>query len=669
MEKKVIIQDKFWLRYRELIRKEMIPYQWNVLNDSIDIKIEKERNDNTLLLEKSHAIMNFKIAAGREQGHHYGWIFQDSDVYKWLEAVAYSLKEKMDENLKDLADEVVDLIAEAQEDDGYLSTYFTIDAPERKYRCLNESHELYCAGHFMEAAVAYYDAVKNQKVLDTACCLADCIDRNFGREEGKIHGYDGHEEVEIGLLRLYEATGDKRYLQLSCYFLEERGKDPYFLSRQKAEEQRPPLIEGMDQWPLEYYQVHKPALEQTTAEGHAVRLVYLCTAMAQAARETKNEKMLEACRKLWRNIVDKRMYITGGIGSTVHGEAFTTDYDLPDDTMYCETCASIGLVFFAHQMLKNETYGEYADVMERALYNTVLAGMALDGKHFFYVNPLEVVPEKVKKDPGKSHVKPVRPQWLGCACCPPNLARLLASVDEYVYIQKENTILANLFMNCESSFQMPKGECTITQKTNYPWDGNVEFIISSTAEEPMTFAVRIPGWTDNCMIKMNGRTLSLEVKNGYVFFEKAFAADHIQIEFEMKPKRWYANPHVSNENGKTALSRGPLIYCMEGADNGDCLHLLELKEDEEIQYSYEENLLGGVGTLHTCGMKLDLGHSDMPLYLSRHFETEKVKKKIKWVPYYSWANRGENEMSVWIREEKVPGGKPAGMPNKMKEVF
>lgn len=652
MEKKVVIQDEFWLRYRELIRKEMIPYQWNVLNDSIDIKIEKERNDKTIPSEKSHAIMNFKIAAGMESGHHYGWVFQDSDVYKWLEAVAYSLKEKMDEALHQLADGVVDLIAEAQEEDGYLSTYFTIDAPERKFRCLNESHELYCAGHFMEAAVAYYDVVKNEKVLQTACRLADCIDRNFGKEEGKIHGYDGHEEVEIGLLRLYEATGKKRYLELSCYFLEERGKDPYFLSRQKAEENREALIEGMDRWGLEYYQVHKPALEQTTAEGHAVRLVYLCTAMAQAALYTQNEKMLLACRKLWRNIVDKRMYITGGIGSTVNGEAFTSDYDLPDDTMYCETCASIGLIFFAQQMLKNENNGEYADVMERALYNTVLAGMALDGKHFFYVNPLEVVPEKVKKDPGKSHVKLVRPQWLGCACCPPNLARLLASVDEYVYVQKENTILANLFMNCESTFQMPQGECTVTQKTNYPWEGNVEFKINSTAKEPMTLAVRIPGWTDSFVVTLNGQVLSTEEKNGYIYIQKAFADDQIQVEFEIKPKRWYAHPNVKNEIGKTVLSRGPLVYCLEGADNGEALHLLALGKDEEIQYRFEKDLLGGVGTLHAMGEKIDLERRDMPLYQDSHFETETVKKELKWIPYYSWANRGENEMSVWVREHQ-----------------
>lgn len=652
MEKKVVIQDEFWLRYRELIRKEMIPYQWNVLNDSIDIKIEKERNDKTIPSEKSHAIMNFKIAAGMESGHHYGWVFQDSDVYKWLEAVAYSLKEKMDEALHQLADGVVDLIAEAQEEDGYLSTYFTIDAPERKFRCLNESHELYCAGHFMEAAVAYYDVVKNEKVLQTACRLADCIDRNFGKEEGRIHGYDGHEEVEIGLLRLYEATGKKRYLELSCYFLEERGKDPYFLSRQKAEENREALIEGMDRWGLEYYQVHKSALEQTTAEGHAVRLVYLCTAMAQAALYTQNEKMLLACRKLWRNIVDKRMYITGGIGSTVNGEAFTSDYDLPDDTMYCETCASIGLIFFAQQMLKNENNGEYADVMERALYNTVLAGMALDGKHFFYVNPLEVVPEKVKKDPGKSHVKLVRPQWLGCACCPPNLARLLASVDEYVYVQKENTILANLFMNCESTFQMPQGECTVTQKTNYPWEGNVEFKINSTAKEPMTLAVRIPGWTDSFVVTLNGQVLSTEEKNGYIYIQKAFADDQIQVEFEIKPKRWYAHPNVKNEIGKTVLSRGPLVYCLEGVDNGEALHLLTLGKDEEIQYRFEKDLLGGVGTLHAMGEKIDLERRDMPLYQDSHFETETVKKELKWIPYYSWANRGENEMSVWVREHQ-----------------
>ena len=376
---KTVVKDTFWNRYKELVRTGMIPYQWKVLNDDIDIKIEKERNDASIPSEKSHAIENFKIAAGRTKGEHYGWVFQDSDVYKWLEAAAYTLKNHWDDDLKKITDEVVDLIADAQEKSGYLNTYFTIMEPDHKYKRLGESHELYCAGHFIEAAVAYNQATGSKKALDIAIKLADHIDASFGPEDGKIHGCDGHEEVEIGLMRLYHLTGEKRYLKLSEYFLLQRGQDPDFFKRQFREDTGKPAIGGLYNAPLTYFQIHAPILEQDSAEGHAVRLVYMCTALADVAASTGNKDLEAVCRKIWRNIVDKRMFITGGIGSTVNGESFTLDYDLPNDTMYCETCASIGLIFFARQMLRLSADGEFGDVMERALYNTALAGMALDG--------------------------------------------------------------------------------------------------------------------------------------------------------------------------------------------------------------------------------------------------------------------------------------------------
>lgn len=265
------ITDDFWKNYQAIVKNEMLPYQWNVLNDEADIRIERERDDNSIPNEKSHAIENFRIAAGQSTGNHYGWVFQDSDVYKWLEAAAYTLENDRDEELKALADGVVDLIGSAQEEDGYLGTYFTIEAPERKFKRLSESHELYCAGHFLEAAVAYFHATGSRKVVEMACKLADCIDRHFGVEEGKIRGYDGHEEIEIGLMRLYHLTGEERYLNLSRFFLQERGADSGFFERQKAQNpEKTPLIPGLDRFPLSYYQIHKPILEQDTAEGHGV---------------------------------------------------------------------------------------------------------------------------------------------------------------------------------------------------------------------------------------------------------------------------------------------------------------------------------------------------------------------------------------------------------------
>lgn len=646
------IKDRFWLHYRNLIRTEMIPYQWNVLNDAIDVNIERERNDSSIPNEKSHAIENFRIAAGEKEGHHYGWVFQDSDVYKWLEAVAYSLAECMDEKLKMLADGVIDLIEAAQEEDGYLSTYFTIEAPDRKFKCLSESHELYCAGHFIEAAVAYYGTTGNEKALRIACRLADCLDAHFGDEEGKQYGFDGHEEIEIGLMRLYRVTGEKRYLKLARFFLYARGQDKEFFEKQRAEDPgRSPLIEGMDRWPPSYFQIHKPLTEQDTAEGHAVRLVYLCTAMADVAAATGDGKLLSACRKMWRNIVDKRMYITGGIGSTVLGESFTFDYDLPNDTMYCETCASVGLMFFARQMLKNEAKGEYADVMERALYNTVLSGMALDGKHFFYVNPLEADPESSEKDPGKSHVKCVRPQWLGCACCPPNLARLLASLEKYVYTEKEHMVLTNLFMYCTGVFEDANGKLEVIQKTDYPKGGSVCFRLNSEGKKPFEFGVRIPGWADEYTVTLNGEKTEPEVADGYAYFRQEFQNDELVFTFAMKVEKWYAHPYVKSDKGKTAISRGPFIYCMESVDNGSHLNRLYLGDHTDFQYRFCEDELGGIGVIEAEGYEeLTDEEVRIPLYGKKKSFGNISKKRIKWIPYYAWANRGANEMQVWIRE-------------------
>lgn len=642
------ITDTFWRNYQAIVKNEMLPYQWKVLNDDADINIERERDDSSIPNEKSHAIENFRIAAGDAEGNHYGWVFQDSDVYKWLEAAAYTLENDMDSELKALADRVVDLIGSAQEEDGYLGTYFTIEEPERKFKRLSESHELYCAGHFLEAAVAYFHATGSKKVVEMARKLADCIDRHFGREEGKIRGYDGHEEIKIGLMRLYHLTGEERYLNLSRFFLYERGTNGNFFERQKEEDpNKTPLIQGLEKFPLSYYQIHKPILEQDTAEGHAVRLVYMCTAMADAAEASKDGRLLNVCRKIWRNIVDKRLYITGGIGSTVIGESFTFDYNLPNDTMYCETCASVGLIFYAYQMLKNEIRGEYGDVMERALYNTALAGMALDGKHFFYVNPLEVIPESSEKDPGKSHVKAIRPEWLGCACCPPNLARLLASLNHYVYLKKETTVYSVLFMNCESEFETENGRLFIKQETEYPYNGTVRFSLNQIGEEELEFAVRIPGWVNRYTVEWNGQAVDMEKKDGYIYFRERFSDDVITLRFDMEIEVWAANPLVRADVGKAAVSRGPFVYCMEGIDNGENLHLLKLDTQAGFRYVYDAELLGGVGVIKALGYR-EFSKTDA-LYHTIDDHGGEVETEITLIPYYAWANRGVNEMQVWIR--------------------
>ncbi|MBQ9360226.1 MAG: glycoside hydrolase family 127 protein [Lachnospiraceae bacterium] len=648
MDIRVTVNDAFWNKYRELVRAEMIPYQWDVLNDAIDINIEKERDDDSIPSEKSHAIENFKIAAGRSKGEHYGWVFQDSDVYKWLEAVAYSLKYAWDDELKKTADSVVDLISEAQEADGYLNTYFTIKEPSRKYKRLAESHELYCAGHFIEAAVAYYEATSNEKVLSTARKLADHIFDTFGEGEGKLHDVDGHEEIEIGLMRLYHLTDNEKYMRTAEYFLRERGKDPDLFAKQRKADGGEPVIAGLDKAPNEYFQAHLPVEKQDTAEGHAVRVVYLCTALADLAATTKDKKLEDACRRLWRNIVDKRMYITGGIGSTVIGEAFTLDYDLPNDTMYCETCASIGLIFFARQMLRLEADAEYADIMERALYNTALSGMALDGKHFFYVNPLEAVPEKSEKDPTKSHVKIIRPEWLGCACCPPNLARMIASLDRYIYTVNENEILINLFIKSAMEYDNGSGRVSVRQETDYPGSGKIEVSVVNESNEDISIAIRIPNWCDAYSGSFDGQEQKITKDKGYWYIKVGKGTHEIGLEMEIKPKRWYANPKVSEDIGKVAISRGPQVYCIEGVDNGDDLHCVYLPEEAELDYEWQADLLGGVGVIEACGIRY-MADSDKPLYSSSK-ERKSKEQKIRMIPYYAWANRGRNEMRVWLNE-------------------
>ena len=653
---KIVITDPFWLHYRSIVRHEMIPYQWKVLNDEIDVRIERERDDASIPNEKSHALENFRIAAGIHAGHHYGWVFQDSDVYKWLEAAAYSLMEEPDESLKRMADSVVDLISRAQEEDGYLGTYFTIEEPERKFKSLMNSHELYCAGHFMEAAAAYYEATGNRKVLDTARKLAACIDKALGPEG--VFGYDGHEEIEIGLMKLFHLTGEEQYLHLSRYFLRIRGTDEDFFGEQrKTDPGTKPLIGGMDKLSRRYFQVHTPPAEQDTAEGHAVRLVYMCTAMADVAAAAGDREMLDACRRIWRNIVDRRMYITGGIGSTVHGEAFTFDYDLPNDTMYCETCASVGLVFFAAQMLRSESIGEYGDVMERALYNTVLAGTALDGKHFFYVNPLEVNPAASRWDPGKSHVKPVRPEWLGCACCPPNLARLLASVDRYIYTVKEDLCLVNLYISNTAELSVSGGNVRITQLTDYPAGGTIRIRVNAQKDRAFDLGLRIPGWSRTYEVTMDGAVVPDETgrntgscENGFFYLRDLTGLHEIVLRLNMEPRFWRADPRVRDNVGKTVLTRGPIVYCLEEVDNGKNLHLLSVDTSHKPEEEEEQGELGHIIRITADGKRIREPEEGGRLY--RPVDEEMLQEqdvRLRFVPYYTWANRGSNEMSVWVR--------------------
>ena len=634
--KKISIQDPFWSKHVDLVRKAIIPYQWEAMNDRIPDA------------ESSHCLENFKIAAGREKGEFYGAVFQDTDVAKWLEAVGFSLACYPDEALEKTADEVIDLIADAQCEDGYINTYFTIKEPDKRWTDLCEGHELYTAGHLMEAAVAYYEGTGKRKMLDCLCRFADLICDTFGTEEGKIHGYPGHEEVEIGLIKLARVTGNQKYLDQAKYFVDARGVgENYFMKEMSRPDYKLIFPEFADYTP-EYSQSHEPVREQKTAEGHAVRAVYLYCAMADLAEKYKDEGLLHACETLWNNMVQKRMYLTGGIGSSGYLERFTVDYDLPNEYNYCESCASIGLALFGLRMNQITGESKYMDIAERALYNTVLAGIALDGKSFFYVNPLEVWPPACMEGTTKKHVKPIRQKWFGVACCPPNIARTLASLGQYIYAAypEKNQLYVNLFVSNETTLDWNENEISVKLETKFPWENSYKMELKNVPADGMDISLRVPDYAEDHEIKVNGQKADIKPESGYCKVHVTDDAE-IQVTFQAPPKFVYANPQVRADSGKVAITRGPLVYCLEEIDNGQNLPAIFI--DTEAGLTEEtSDLFGGCVVIKAKGKKIDENSVSEELYGA-------VKPKLEdtgltAVPYPYWNNRGEGEMLVWIKD-------------------
>lgn len=636
------IKDPFWSEYIRLVREVMVPYQWEALNDRIPGA------------EPSHAIHNFKIAAGLEQGDFYGMVFQDSDVAKWLEAASYLLEEKRDPVLEKVVDGVIDIIVKAQREDGYLNTYFTLKEPGREWSNLAECHELYCAGHMIEAGTAYYKATGKRKLLDAVSRFADYIDTVFGREPGKLKGYDGHQEIELALVKLYHATGDEKYLNLSRYFLDQRGEKPHYFEQEWAKRGRGlhfPQLSMVHDHP--YSQSHLPVREQDKAEGHAVRLVYMCTAMADIAAETGDAGMLAACVELWNNIVNKRMYITGGIGSMEQGESFTADYDLPGDLAYAETCASVGLIFFANRMLRLEQNSKYADVMERALYNTVISGMSLDGTKFFYVNPLEVYPEVLGKNKNYNHVKAERQGWFSCACCPPNVSRLLASLGQYIYTVRNSTVYVQLYIGGQTETIINDTRVTIEQQSEYVSDGKATFIITPEQTCDFTLALRMPDWSDRAEVTVNGAKCIYCTgdNNGYIDLNRKWEqGDKVEISFSMPIRIMKSHPQVRQTFTKVALQRGPFVYCLEQADNGAGLYQLQLPSQAEFTVKSQDEFPGGVKVIRASGQRRK-PEEEWAEELYRSDSRWSVEPaELQFIPYFTWANRGIGEMTVWIQE-------------------
>lgn len=619
------VRDAFWNKYRTLVADVMLPYEYDALNNSLaDASIEK-----------SHSLENIRIAAGESEEEFRGLVFQDSDTAKWLEAVAYSLLYKPNADLEKKADEVIRLIGKAQDEDGYFNTYFKLNRPQSRFTNLLEAHELYCAGHLIEAGVAYFEGTGKRTLLDISRRFADLLYRIFLTEGKK--GVPGHPEIELALVRLYRATGEKNYLDLAKHFIDERGTDPDFFVKEAAA--RDWNVWTPNPKDTDYLQATRPVREEENAVGHAVRAAYLYTGMAMTAHETGDETLLAACKRMWRSIIDRRMYVTGGIGSTAAGEAFTADYDLPNDTNYCETCAAIALIFFAHEMATMTNDAEYADVMERALYNNVLASFQQDGTHFFYVNPLEVDPALAGKIPLLRHVFPSRPGWHACACCPPNAARLLSSIDRYAFHESAGVLYADLFLG--GTFD--SATAALTVESALPRSGEVTCTLTRGAD--ITLAVRIPSWSKRTVIRRNGEECVPTMQKGYALFQDLNAGDAIAITFDMTPRKIYANPKVAADFGKCAVSVGPRVFCFEDVDQSAPLEGACLKRGGALRLVQSD--AGDHGGFYVRA-EGTMSQSCDGLY-SYHAPDEQPCELIA-VPYHIWGNRGLGRMKVWLPE-------------------
>ena len=655
----VRITDAFWERESDLVRRVVLPYQWDALNDRIPGAAPSWWMHNMRAAARAVAarkagkyvprqraegmLVEAADPAFAESDLFYGWVFQDSDGYKWIEAAAYQLIQHPDAVLRARVQEAVDAIRAAQETDGCLNTYYTITGIEWAFTNLKDHHELYCFGHLTEAAVAWKDATGQEDLLDVVRRFAACISRRFG--PGRQRGCPGHEIAEMALMRLYEATGEEQWRELADFFLDVRGTDPSTFALEENERRR---NRGQPELPVTaqryaYYQAHMPVRKMSEATGHAVRQMYLCSGMADAARINGDQAMREACERLWQSTVHEKLYVTGGVGGTHVGEAFSRPYDLPGDTAYSETCAAIGLVFFARRMLQMKPLCEYADVMEQALYNTVLAGIALDGKRFFYVNPLEVDPAACESDERLKHVKPERQKWFSCACCPPNIARLLSSLGAYVATRNEDTLYIHLYISSEMNAELNGTALKLRLDANLARDGRVKMTVLS-GEAAGTLAFRIPGWVGSWSADAAGRETRQE--GGYLYMTGSWkAGDTVSLDFTMPVRVLTGHPMIRETAGQVCYARGPLVYCAEEADNGPRLHLLRAMPKAEAKLEFRD--IGGIRlpVLRTEAKRISSDQG--PLYRTwREPETENVCLTL--IPYFAWANRGLGEMRVWL---------------------
>lgn len=583
--------------------------------------------------------------------------FWDSDVAKWIEGAAYSLLHVKNPTVEAIIDEIVDAYAQIQEADGYVNTYFTFVEPGNRLKNIQQKHELYCAGHMIEAAVAYFQATGKQKYLDIMCRYADFIDSVFGPEDNKLPAYPGHQEIELALIKLYRIKKEPRYLRLSQFFINERGKRPLYFDVECEREKRNPNLpigkgfdvrDGYAEGPYAHVQCAHPIREQKEAIGHAVRMMYQCCGMTDVAAETNDNELLQVCEALWDDVTLRKMHITGGIGPEPHGERFAFAYHLPNEEAYNETCAAIGLAMWANRMLQTNLDSRYSDTLERVVYNGIISGLSMSGDSFFYANHLGCTPQRyINRIERQTRMFPIRQSDFPVSCCPANITRFTESISGYSMTKSEESVNLHLYMDCIASFSLGALRLSLVEKTDYPYSNEVKLTVNPEAAAYFTINLRIPGWSRSYRIAINNEQINTELHKGYAKIARTWnPGDEIQLSLEMSPMLVESHPMVKENCGKVAIQCGPFVYCLEEADNGSNLPDITLKKGTVFNQHFSDTLLGGTSYLTAKAFRRKADTWENTLYRNARFEYETCE--IKAVPYYLWSNRGLGEMIVWL---------------------
>lgn len=622
----VAVEGDFWRERLDTVLAHTIPSQHK--------KLEEYGMLEALALPKP--VPELRIPRGPE-----GFttqIFWDSDIGKWIEAASYALSHKRDATIERQIDEITKTLAASQADDGYLNCWYLEREPENRWTNLRDNHELYNAGHMLEGAVAYFQATGRRPLLDIMERYVDHIAATFGPGPDQKRGYPGHQEMELALIKLYGVSKDQKHLDLATYFINERGAQPHYFDIERAA--RGESVDAFVQSTYEYNQSHIPVREQTKVVGHAVRAMYMYAAMADLASELNDDGLKNACEVLWKDITETRMYITGGFGPSASNEGFTTDYDLPNDTAYAETCASVAMIFWAQRMLNIDMDGQYADILELALFNNSLAGLSRDGENYFYDNKLE------------SDGSHKRWDWHPCPCCTMNASRLIASVSGYFYSTSDDAVAVHLYGGNRAKLAVGTHKLTIHESSNYPWSGVISLEVTPEEAFEFTLKLRIPSWAKGATASVNGTPVDVAAatQKGYLNIKRTWqSGDKVTLDLPMPAQRIYAHPEVKADLGRVALQRGPLVYCIEQVDNPETpLPRLKLSRQAAIEPKTRDDLFDGIVVLEAEGSLLDTTDWQRDLY--RTVAPKEQSATITAIPYYLWCNRGSNPMQVWIKE-------------------